>query len=121
MAANFDTTNYGSMCGAVPPPVVSGQALAVIADPNLFQRYMRSTFPVARCVDHLYSVHVWASRAIETEYNTPEHYAEERKRYVAMRAEKKPRKAPPPSSSQPRPRLDDSRSRAGRWCLSGML
>ena len=89
MAANFDTTNYGSMCGAVPPPVVSGQALAVIADPNLFQRYMRSTFPVARCVDHLYSVHVWASRAIETEYNTPEHYVEERKRRFEKLAKKK--------------------------------
>jgi len=30
MSTNFDRTNYGSMCGAVPPPVVSGQALSVM-------------------------------------------------------------------------------------------
>jgi hypothetical protein len=60
-----------------------------IADPNLFQCYMRTTFPVARCVDQLYSLHVQANRAIETEYNTPEHYVEERKRRFEKLAKKK--------------------------------
>jgi hypothetical protein len=60
-----------------------------IANPDLFQRYMRTTFPVARCVDQLYSLHVQVNRAIETEYNTPEHYTEERKRRFEKLAKKK--------------------------------
>ena len=60
-----------------------------LANPYLFQHYMRYTFAVVRAVDQLYSVHVQANRAIETEYNTPEHYVEERKRRVKKLAKKK--------------------------------
>ena len=60
-----------------------------IANPDLLQHYMRSTFAVVRSIDQLYSLHVQVNRAVETAYNTPEHYVEARVRRAVKLARKK--------------------------------